>query len=186
VAPAQIEKARVVENAPLAPTHNSYVAATAKPESASRRPATSFNDRKVVAKLPLPIPAAGGHEPRIVTSEKPERTAEPNPRAQANNTESNPNAHANSNRPEDRTTATPPARGNPKASNEQQQREYQQHPAVKYTPPTKAEDEMYDVHPPLNPNAPPKQEERRAEAPPKEKQESHPSKEEHHDSKQPK
>jgi hypothetical protein len=186
VPPEQFEKARVVENAPLAPTRNSYVAATAKPVPASRRPATSFNDRKVVAKLPPPIPAAGGHESRIVTSEKPERTAEPNPRAQANNTESNSNARANNNRPEDRTTLTPPARENPKASNEQQQREYQQHPAVKYTPATKAKDEMYDVHPPLNRNAPPKQEERRAEAPQKEKQESHPSKEEHHDSKQPK
>ena len=43
VTPEQFEKARVVEAAPLAPTRNSYVASTAKPVSASQRPAKSFS-----------------------------------------------------------------------------------------------------------------------------------------------
>src|SRR6202030_4410509 len=77
VTPEQFQNARVVENTPLAPTRNSYVAAAAKPVPASRRPATSFTDRKVVAKLPPPIPAAGGHEPRILNSGRPGRYAEP-------------------------------------------------------------------------------------------------------------
>src|SRR4029077_12193749 len=142
VTPEQFERARVVENAPLAPTRNSYVAATAKPVPASKRPATSFNDRKVVAKLPPPIPASGGHEPRIVDSAKPERSAEPNSRNQASSAESNPNTRENTNRGEvrtnntaqapARTTENPPARGNANTLGEQNQRQYEQHPAVKF------------------------------------------------------
>jgi hypothetical protein len=47
---------------------------------------------------------------------------------------------------------------------------YQQHPAVKYTPPTRAKDENYDVHPPLNDKktAPPPQAEKKEAAPVKE------------------
>ena len=72
ITPEQFESARVVENAPLAPTRNSYVASTAKPVPASKRPAKSFTDRKVVAKLPPPIPPSGGHEAGIVDSTKPQ------------------------------------------------------------------------------------------------------------------
>jgi len=51
------------------------------------------------------------------------------------------------------TAVTPPAKTESEA-------QPQQHPAVKFTPPVKAKDEMYDVHPPLNQKATP---------PPKEK-----------------
>jgi hypothetical protein len=176
VTPEQFERARVVENAPLAPTRNSYVAATAKPVPASKRP-TSFADRKVVAKLSPPIPAAGGHEPRIVDSARPERSAEPSSRAQTG-TESNPNPGANGYRGEVRTNnnAQPAARatenlprGNANASGEQTQRQSDQHPAVKFAPPAKASDDKYDVHPPLNNRASeqPKKEEPRKEQPTK-------------------
>jgi hypothetical protein len=177
VTPEQFEKARVVDSTPPAPTRNSYVAATAKPVPASKRPATSFTDRKVVAKLSPPIPAAGGHEPRIVDSARPERSAEPSSRAQTG-TESNPNPGANGYRGEVRTNnnAQPAARatenlprGNANASGEQTQRQSDQHPAVKFAPPAKASDDKYDVHPPLNNRASeqPKKEEPRKEQPTK-------------------
>jgi hypothetical protein len=169
VTPEQFEKARVVENAPLAPTRNSYVVATAKPVPASKRPGTSFTDRKVVAKLPPPIPAAGGHEPHIVDSAKPKRSAEVNSRTQPNNAESNANARENNNRGEVRAnnTSQPPARANTNAQGEQ--RQYDQHPAVKFAPPARASDDKYDVHPPLNnkPSEPPKKEDARKEQPAK-------------------
>jgi hypothetical protein len=167
VTPEQFESARVVENAPLAPTRNSYVASTAKPVPASQRPAKSFTDRKVVAKLPPPIPPSGGHEPRIVDSAKAERSAEPSTR----NAEPNSNGRENINRGEMRTTnaAQPPARANTNTQSEQNQRQYEQHPAVKFAPPARASDDKYDVHPPLNNRAsePPKKEEQKKEQPAK-------------------
>lgn len=223
VTPEQFQNARVVENTPLAPTRNSYVAATAKPAATSRRPATSFYDRKVVAKLPPPIPAAGGHEPRIVSAEKPERATEPSGRQQQNGAEPNPNAHMNNNKgevrpavntppptrteaapppvrtnaapppakaeptqPPSRTEQTPERRANPNPPNEKAQPEYQQHPAVKYAPPTKAKDNMYDVHPPLNnkTSEKPKAEEQQKEK--TQKQESKSSKDDRKDPKPPK
>ncbi|HWZ56683.1 MAG TPA: DUF6600 domain-containing protein, partial [Verrucomicrobiae bacterium] len=189
VTPEQFERARVVENAPLVPTRNSYVAATAKPVPASKRPATSFNDRKVVAKLPPPIPASGGHEPRIVDSAKPERSAEPNSRNQASSAESNPNTRENTNRGEvrtnntaqapARTTENSPARGNANTQGEQNQRQYEQHPAVKFAPPARASDDKYDVHPPLNnsrASEPPKKEDSRKEQPAKKDEKREPPK----------
>jgi hypothetical protein len=55
------------------------------------------------------------------------------------------------------------------------QQAYSQHPAVKFTPPVKAKDEMYDVHPPLNTKAsqPSKQEEHHSDTPAK--KDSHPA-----------
>jgi hypothetical protein len=177
VTPEQFEKARVVQTAPLAPTRNSYVASTAKPVPASQRPAKSFTDRKVVAKLPPPIPPSGGHEPHIVDSAKPERPAEPSSRTQQNNTEPNPNARENNNRGEVRTNNSaqptgrpaenPPMRGNANAQGEQP-KQYEQHPAVKFAPPARASDDKYDVHPPLNrASEPPKKEEQKKEQPAK-------------------
>jgi hypothetical protein len=180
VTPEQFERARVVENAPLAPTRNSYLASTAKPVPASKRPATSFNDRKVVAKLPPPIPASGGHEPRIVDSAKPD--LEVNVKTQRNNSESNPNAQENNNRGEVRTnnTAQPPARANTNSQGEQNQHQYEQHPAVKFAPPAKASDDKYDVHPPLNNSRAsepaPKKEESRKEQPAKKDEKREPPK----------
>jgi hypothetical protein len=167
VTPEQFEKARVVENAPLAPTRNSYVASTAKPVPASKRPAKSFTDRKVVAKLPPPIPPSGGHEPRIVDSTKP---AEPSSRTQQSNGESNPNAHNNVAPLRPSVTSTAASRGNANAQGEEP-RQYDQHPAVKFAPPARASDDKYDVHPPLNnrTSEPPKKEEQKKEQPAKEK-----------------
>jgi hypothetical protein len=168
VTPEQFESARVVENAPLAPTRNSYVASTAKPVPASKRPAKSFTDRKVVAKLPPPIPPSGGHEPRIVDSAKPERSEQTSSRTQQSNGESNPNAHNNVAPSRPSITSTAPARGDANAQGEQP-RQYDQHPAVKFAPPARASDDKYDVHPPLNNRAsePPKKEEQKKEQPAK-------------------
>ena len=64
-----------------------------------------------------------------------------------------------------------------------QQPQYNERPAMKYTPPPKARDEMYDVHPPLNqkqaqpPAQQPRQEERR-EPPPQKGKESNENKKE--------
>jgi len=190
VTPEQFERARVVENVPLAPRRNSYVASTAKPVPVSRRPATAFSDRKVVAKLPPPIPASGGHEPRIVDSPKAERSAEPSSRNQQNSAERNSDVRENTSRGEVRTsnTAQAPAwttdnsagRENPSAQGEQEQRQYEQRPGVKFAPPARATDDKYDVHPPLNNREPepPKKEESRKEQPPtkEEKRESPKSK----------
>jgi hypothetical protein len=168
ITPEQFESARVVENAPLAPTRNSYVASTAKPVPASQRPAKSFTDRKVVAKLPPPIPPSGGHEPRIVDSAKPERSEQTSSRTQQSNGESNPNAHNNVAPSRPSITSTAPARGDANAQGEQP-RQYDQHPAVKFAPPARASDDKYDVHPPLNNRAsePPKKEEQKKEQPAK-------------------
>ena len=142
VTPEQFEKAHVVETAPLAPTRNSYVASTAKPVPASQRPAKSFTDRKVVAKLPPPIPPSGGHEPHIVDSAKPERPAEPSSRTQQSNAESNPNTRENNNCGEceeqlhsaNRTHCGESSTREQNAQGEQP-KQYDQHPAVKFVRP---------------------------------------------------
>jgi hypothetical protein len=46
------------------------------------------------------------------------------------------------------------------------QSEYQQHPSVKFNPPTNARDSMYDVHPPLNKQPPPQKQQEQRPAPP--------------------
>jgi len=202
VTPEQIERARPVEGAePLAPTRHSYVAASAKPAPPSARPAVPFNDRKVVAKINPPIPPAGGHEPTIVSAEKPTAPSVPPSRGETrpieapvrgNVTQQQP-PPPSGNKPVEplpsrTTTYTPPPsrantevereRGNIPHQNPPEPQKYEQHPAVKLAPPVKAKDEMYDVHPPLNKNASepqPQREERRAEPAPK--QEQHPQKE---------
>jgi len=155
VSAAQIQSARPVEGAALAPSRNSYVASTAKPAAPSARPKVPFNDRKVVAKINPPIPPSGGHEPAIVNAEKP---APAKPPAGAN---AEAAAHGNAAVANQGNEAQP---GHPNSANENQAEQRQQHPAVKFTPPTKAKDEMYDVHPPLNnkPAQPQKTEEKKA------------------------
>jgi hypothetical protein len=194
----QLATARVVEAAPLQPTRASYVSATAKPAPRTSQPPVPFSERKVVAKLPPPMPPASHAAPHVVSAEAapvhenvrpPAPNAQPGARPNPPTVETNhaalperplpaplpaaqqPPPQTQANRPEvfeEQNTAPArdsqpeqAARGN--SFNGQQQRnsndnrppaEQQQHPAVKYTPPTKANDQMYDVHPPLKEQPP--------------------------------
>jgi hypothetical protein len=161
VTPEQLQNARVIEQTPLAPTRTSYVAAAAKP--ARGTPPVAFTQRPVVARLNPPMPVTSHNvvhaanpsvAPRAgqpaTTSARPVYTNDsvarapqyPNTDARANiNTNANANANA---------YGRQGANGNERAS---ANAAAQQHPAVKFTPPTKAKDEDYDVHPPLNQHA---------------------------------
>jgi hypothetical protein len=174
ITPEQIQNARPVntgEQAQLAPTRGSYVAATAKSTPATARPPVAFNDRKVVAKINPPIPPAGGHEPTIVNALKPPAAAPP-PAGANRNAQAPPRGNTLPPPPAVGTNAEMPTHGN---ALEQQapspQQKLDQHPAVKFAPPVKAKDEMYDVHPAheAKPAPPPKQESKPA-PPPKEKE----------------
>jgi hypothetical protein len=186
----QLQSAHVIEQTPLAPTRSSYVAAAARPARA--KPPVAFSERPVVARLNPPMPVTshnvvhavntsaaprGGQAapsaPRsnnaaparppvpMYTNDSLARTPQyPNTDARANvntnaNERQNANGNANANeRPN--TNERPPANDT-----------VQQHPAVKFTPPTKAKDDDYDVHPPLNHKAstPPPAEHHEAPAP---------------------
>jgi hypothetical protein len=161
VTPEQLQNARVIEQTPLAPTRTSYVAAAARP--ARGTPPVAFTQRPVVARLNPPMPVTSHNvvhaanpsvAPRAgqpaTTSARPVYTNDsvarapqyPNTDARANiNTNANANANA---------YGRQGANGNERAS---ANAAAQQHPAVKFTPPTKAKDEDYDVHPPLNQHA---------------------------------
>jgi hypothetical protein len=151
----QMRSARVVGNAPLAPTRASYVSATARVSTA--RPPVPFSQRSVVAKLPPPSRPANMRTPTYTNESAPfNRENHPNqtqnrggqqPNQPANNgfrpfTPPNQNTNQNANR----GVQNPPNAGN--------------RPPVRFAPPVKAKDENYDVHPPLNrkPEAQPKQE----------------------------
>jgi hypothetical protein len=173
VTPEQLQNAHVIEQTPLAPTRSSYVAATARP--ARGTPPVAFSERPVVARLNPPMPvtshnvvhsvnastapgalasrsnnAAPARPPaRTYTNDDVARARQyPNTDARANvnntanvNNNANGRQNANGNGRTD-TNERPPANA-----------AAQQHPAVKYTPPTKAKDDDYDVHPPLNQHA---------------------------------
>jgi hypothetical protein len=172
VTPEQLQSAHPIDQTPLAPTRASYVAAAAKPARA--KPAVAFSDRLVVARLNPPLPALNHSVVHAVNPEAAPRgnnaaAARPPVRTYTNddvaqapkypNTDAraniNTNANANGN-------ARPNTNGRPPASDAAQQ-----HPAVKFTPPTKAKDDDYDVHPPLNhkENTPPPAEHREAPTP---------------------
>jgi hypothetical protein len=161
VTPEQLQSAHPIEQTPLAPTRSSYVAAAAKPAHA--RPAVAFNDRQVVARLNPPAPAVSHSAAHVASAEAAPRGDNaapaaarrpvpmytndslaqspkyPNTDARAN-INTNADAHANAN-----GNVGPNTNGRPTANDAAQQ-----HPAVKFTPPTKAKDDDYDVHPPLN------------------------------------
>jgi hypothetical protein len=161
VTPEQLQNADVIEQTPLAPTRTSYVAATARP--ARGTPPAAFTQKPVVARLNPPMPvtshnvvhsvnasAAPGPAQPTTSSARPVYTNDdvarapqyPNTDARANiNTNANANANANG-RQGANGNQRPPANA-----------AAQQHPAVKFTPPTKAKDDDYDVHPPLNHHA---------------------------------
>jgi hypothetical protein len=180
VTPEQLQSAHATEQTPLAPTRASYVAATARPARA--KPAVAFTARPVVARLnpPMPItshsivhavnPAAAprGSNAAAAPARRPvpmytndslaQSPKYPNTDARANiNTNANGNDRQKANGSEG-----PNSNGRPPANDAAQQ-----HPAVKFTPPTKAKDDDYDVHPPLNHKAstPPPAEHHDAPAP---------------------
>jgi hypothetical protein len=176
VTPEQLQSAHAIEPTPLAPTRASYVAATARPARA--KPVVAFSQRPVVARLNPPMPAvshAAEHVGNGVAAPRGSSAAParppaptytndslasspkyPNTDAPANiRNDANQRRNANGNdRPN--TNERPPANDTG-----------QQHPAVKFTPPTKAKDDDYDVHPPLNhkANTPPPTEHHEAPAP---------------------
>jgi hypothetical protein len=170
VTPEQMQSAHVVEQSSLAPTRASYVAATARPARA--KPTVVFSDRPVVARLNPPMPVVSHSVVHAVNSgatpgsnnaapaRPPVRTYTNDDVAQAPqypNTDARANINTNTNANE-----RPNTNGRPPASDAAQQ-----HPAVKFTPPTKAKDDDYDVHPPLNhhANTPPPAEHHEAQAP---------------------
>ena len=166
----QLESARVVESAPMAPIRTSRISSEAKPAMA--RPAVAFSQRPVVARLAPPTPIRnerpqpepngvrpfnqGAQQPRPNNTEqqpaRPNNTMEPQP-ARPNNQEPPPNRDGFK-------PFTPPAgqsnnpaaneRNNNQPKPEPQAEPRQQPPPVHFTPPTKAKEEDYDVHPPLN------------------------------------
>jgi uncharacterized protein DUF6600 len=163
VTPEQLQNAHVIPQTPLAPTRSSYVAAAAKP--ARGTPPVAFSERPVVARLNPPMPVTSHNvvhsvnpsAPRsnnaaparppvpMYTNDDVARAPQyPNTDARANiNNNANANERQNPNGNERANT-----NGRPPANDATQQ-----HPAVKFTPPTKAKDDDYDVHPPLNHHA---------------------------------
>jgi hypothetical protein len=173
----QIRSARAVDSAPLAPTRSSYVSATARVSTA--KPSYSFAQRPVVARL-NPAVETQRRTPEYTNDSKEFNQPQA---AHANQKNTPPANNARTNNQQGFRPFTPPAGSNnrgaqPTAGNAmpEQPRPYEQRPAMKYTQPTKARDEMYDVHPPLNrqQNSQPKQEERPSQ--PSSHSEAHPPK----------
>ena len=167
VTPEQLQSAHVIEQTPLAPTRLSYVASTARPARA--KPPVAFSQRPVVARLnpPMPVtshnvvhaanPSAAPSAGRPAASAPPmynNDTLARSPKYPNTDAPTNINNNVNANDGAN-TNVRPPATD-----------AAQQHPAVKFTPPTKAKDDDYDVHPPLNhrANTPPPAEHHEAPA----------------------
>ena len=72
VTPAQLQSARVVEAAPLAPTRASYVSASARVTPQSSKPPVAFAQKPVVARIAPPAPparpGAARVAPRVVSA----------------------------------------------------------------------------------------------------------------------
>jgi len=164
----QIRNVRVTESAPLAPTRASYVSSTAR--VAVARPSVPLASRPVVARL-NPATPVNRRVPEYTNdshgfNQPPNRATGNTGGAQQNNGFRPFTPPSNTNRPN-----TPG--GNPNVNHVQENRtnpnvnrpngsssaENESRPAVRYTPPVKANDRNYDVHPPLNhPKPPPKSE----------------------------
>jgi hypothetical protein len=176
VSAQQIESARAVETAPIAPTRSSYISSTA--HVSTNRPAVPFAQRPVVARLnpavsrPAVQPAANrpgqfGHDQgnpqynsrgnnNVNNNQQPARGNNPPPVNSNNNAPQNQPASRDGFRP-----FTPPAgtannsadkNGNNNVNNKNETNTTQgdQRQPMRYTTPVKARDENYDVHPPLN------------------------------------
>ena len=180
--PEQLQNAHVIDQTPIPPTRSSYVAATAQARTrysagcvqraaggGAFEPADAGASHNVAHSVnALGAPGAGqtgASSPRannVAPTRPPVRTYTnddvarapqyPNTDARAHvNNNANPNGNANAGANERQNTngnARPNTNARPPANDTAQQ-----HPAVKFTPPTKAKDDDYDVHPPLNQHA---------------------------------
>ena len=159
VSSEQLESARVVESAPIAPIRTSRIAAEAKP--AMGRPAVPFTQRPVVARLSPPSPIRNERPQPDVNERRPVNQAAPPSRPSG----AEPPSTRPSNQEQQPTRDgfkpfTPPAgqnnnpqpneRPNTQNRTEPQPAEPRQQPPVRFTPPPKAKEQDYDVHPPLN------------------------------------
>ncbi len=148
VTAAQIQSARVVNAAPIAPTQASYVSATAR--IASAKPATPIAQRPVVVRLNPAVSNVHQRE-NVYTNDSPafNRPPAPNGNSGAQSQSRNgfrPFGSASNSQQTNQSKSLSNARAS--------QPQYQQRSAIKFTPPVKAHDDMYDVHPPLNNRAP--------------------------------
>ncbi|MGH9715694.1 MAG: DUF6600 domain-containing protein [Candidatus Acidiferrales bacterium] len=173
----QIERARVIESGPIAPTRASYFSASAR--VSNFRPAVPISRRAVVVRLNPAVSHSnrGGaytNDSRQFNQPSAPHGAVPHPEPAPANT-------ANRNEQPSREgfhPFGPPSRGNQtQAPVEKNQRPAEQpgnrgnqdskpplerqQPEFRYAPPVKANDKMYDVHPPLN------QKQNRTQAPPR-------------------
>ncbi|MGA8869770.1 MAG: DUF6600 domain-containing protein [Candidatus Acidiferrales bacterium] len=157
----QIRGARVADTTgPIAPGRTSYVSATARVSTA--KPSYSFAQRPVVARL-NPAVETQRRTPAYTNDSKPfnqpqntrvneNGNTQPNPRVTNNPPANNQQESRDGFRPftppgsNNRTTAQPDNRN----TNQTQVRQNEERPAMKFTQPTRARDNMYDVHPPLN------------------------------------
>jgi hypothetical protein len=146
----QLESARVVESAPMAPIRTSRVSSEAKPAMA--RPAVPFTQRPVVARLAPPTPLKNERTPQYSNDSRPFNQEAPASRPANAQPEPQPTREGfKPFTPPAGQNNNPPANERPITQNKpEQQAEPQQHPPVRFTPPTKAKEEEYDVHPPLN------------------------------------
>jgi hypothetical protein len=170
VTPDQVQRARAVESAPLAPTRLSYISSETRRVNA--KPPVPFSQRPVVAKM-SPSATVNSGRTQVYTNEtKPFN----HPPSGPGNNAGTP-ANTSGFRP-----FTPPGGDNrpSDASSKGSEPQARPTPSVRFTPPVKAKDEMYDVHPPLNQKQgqAPKQQEHHSAPPPKPKPESHT--EQHH------
>jgi len=175
----QIQNVRPIDTAPIAPTRSSYVSSTARPAMA--KPATPFEQRPVVARLspavsrPAPVYTNDSREfSHPQNAPQPNQGGRPNqPNGQQNVQQGNTQQQSRDGfrpfQPPSGANSTQSAGGNRggNTGEAQQQQQYNQRPSMKFTPPSKASDDMYDVHPPLNQKQaqPPKQEERHTSPP---------------------
>ena len=133
---------------------------------ATAKPSYSFAQHPVVARL-NPAVETQRRTPEYTNDSKPFNQPQ-NTRVNENgNTQQNPRVTNNppaNNQPQsnngfrpftppgsnNRTTTQPDNRNAPSQVNRTQPPQNEERPAMKFTQPTKARDEMYDVHPPLN------------------------------------
>ena len=154
----QIQRARVVESAPVAPVRTSYISSTAKISTA--RPATSFAQRPVVARMTpavsRPAPAYtnqgrfNGAQPATRPNNSPQQSREGFRPFQPPASNSQQPYRGTNVQPNNQQQRQPQSEVRPQQQQLQQEQQSQQQREYRYTSPQKARDGMYDVHPPLN------------------------------------
>jgi hypothetical protein len=140
----QLQQARVVNAAPIAPTRTSFVAANARVSTA--RPAVPFAQRPVVARL---NPATPASRPVYTNDSQPfnREPAHGAGQGAVNNGQQGARPGFQPFKPPANATNT--RQGQPAGGNAHQS-QYGNRPQIRYAAPAQAHDEQYDVHPPLN------------------------------------